>query len=199
MWRQKQKDGTTQLVGALTLGGVINALYPVGSVIFSTDSANPGTRFTGTTWAAFGAGRAIVGVGNNGENTYTSEQTFGSDAVTLTGATSGVNAHTHAADPINIGAGYSGWISSSHSHGITSIDMQQTLGDSASLTDGSNAVDHGAASGRTPTTASVTGVAMGGVSANHAHVIGAVDGASSVTAHENRQRSIAVYAWKRTA
>ena len=49
----------------------INALYPVGAVIFSADNTNPGVRFTGTTWTQGASGRFIAGVGtgNDGSNT----------------------------------------------------------------------------------------------------------------------------------
>lgn len=196
MWRQKQKDGTTQLVGGLTIGGVINVLYPVGSVILSTDSANPGTRFTGTTWVAFGAGRALVGVGNNSENTYTSEQAFGADSITLTAAQCGVNAHTHTS---GASPGYTGTISADHSHAMSSLTIMQTLGVGTNLTDGSAAVVHGAASGRSQASVSVGGGSSAGVSVNHQHLVGSVDSATGATSHENRQKSVAVYAWKRTA
>ena len=49
----------------------IDALYPVGAVIFSADNTNPGVRFSGTTWTQEAEGRFIAGVGtgNDGSNT----------------------------------------------------------------------------------------------------------------------------------
>ena len=48
--------------GGVTLQQVIDALYPVGHIEVTTDSANPGTRLPGTTWELFGAGKTLVGV-----------------------------------------------------------------------------------------------------------------------------------------
>lgn len=196
MWRQKSKDGTTQLVGALTLGGIINALYPVGSVIASVNSANPGVRFTGTTWVAFGAGRAVVGVGSNGTNTYTTEQAFGSDGVTLTAAQSGVNAHTHTS---GASPGYTGTVSADHKHGFTTFHISAGVAAGTSENNG-NSVAQGPISGRWEHTVNVSGTVMGGIDANHQHIVGGVEpsGVGTATSHENRQTSIAVYLWKRT-
>lgn len=203
MWRQKNKDGTTQLVGGgLTLAGVINAMYPVGSIYLTTTAANPST-YLGGTWAAFGAGRALVGVGNNGENTYVAEQVFGADAVTLTAAQSGVNSHTHTgtAQP-SAAPGWSSGISANHTHAVTSL--QKTANASGTSSDnGGGSVAQGTPTGRFAgaQTASSTGT----VSSDHQHYIGPVETTNvslkppDVTSHENRQRSIAVYAWKRTA
>lgn len=192
MWRQKAKDGSTQLVGGLTIAGVFNALYPVGSVIFTTDNTNPGTRYGGTTWAAFGAGRAIVGVGNNGENTYTSEQTFGVDAVTLDGATSGTNSHTHT---YSSPAGYTSGISANHTHPMSILSKSLNPGTTSSDNAGAKVVQGSPAGAFNATQSGVTST----VSVDHQHIVGAVSSPGTVTPHENRQKSIALYAWKRTA
>lgn len=42
---------------------IADAIYPVGSVIFSTGNDNPGSRFAGTTWVQIAEGRFIAGVG----------------------------------------------------------------------------------------------------------------------------------------
>lgn len=56
-------------------------LWPVGSIYTSTSSANPNTTLGFGTWAAFAAGRFVVGVG-------TSDQSFAG------GATGGESNHT---------------------------------------------------------------------------------------------------------
>ena len=43
---------------------LLNAIYPVGSIYISTNSTSPQTLFGGT-WAEFGQGRTLIGVGNN--------------------------------------------------------------------------------------------------------------------------------------
>ena len=55
---------------------LLNAFYPVGSIYISTSSTNPGTSIGGT-WVAFGQGRTLVGVGNNGTTNYTTVSTTG--------------------------------------------------------------------------------------------------------------------------
>lgn len=193
MWRQKQKDGTTVLAGGLGIGDIVSIMYPINSILITTDNVNPGTRFGGTTWAAFGAGRALVGVGNNGTNTYTAEQTFGADTCTLTAAQCSVNDHDHA---VNINSGY---ISADHTHALSIIQKSNT----GTYTGGDNAgasVSQGNNTGRF--NASISGQ-TGGVQTNHYHNVsgntGAVNTPPTPTSHDIRQTSIAVYLWKRTA
>lgn len=66
-------------------------IYPVGSVYISTVATNPATLFGFGTWAAFGAGRTIIGVGT-------------SDAVYAAGATGGESNHilTQAETPAHV-------------------------------------------------------------------------------------------------
>lgn len=191
MKRRKEKDGTTILEGgALTVPIMLNIFYPVGSVIMTVDNTNPNTRFgfSGTTWVAFGAGRAVVGVGSNGVNTYTSEQQFGADTCTLTDAQSGVNAHTH---------GNTGIVSSDHTHNVTAL--QKTANASGTSSDnGGGAVTQGTTTGRFVAVQSGAAPSTGGISANHTHAVGAVASPTAATPHDIRQTSIAVYLWKRT-
>lgn len=62
------------ITGKLTAGNIeypenpifikfIDWLYPVGSVILSTETTNPSARFTGTNWTQVSQGRVIVGAG----------------------------------------------------------------------------------------------------------------------------------------
>ena len=89
---------TTQLA---TTAFVLQHLYPVGSVYINAGvSTNPATLFGFGTWAAFGAGRVMVGL--NGSDTLFDalEETGGSkDAIVVshshTASTSGAGAHTH--------------------------------------------------------------------------------------------------------
>lgn len=202
MRRRKDKDGTTVLEGgALTVSTALTYFYPVGSVIMTTDNTNPNTRFgfSGTTWVAFGAGRAVVGVGNNGTNTYTSEQTFGADTCTLTAAQCGVNSHTHAS------GGNTAGVSATHSHLIPNpLTMLASNNAGGVASDnGGQSVVQGATSGRFAHTVDPTGGSRTTTtdSPDHAHSVpatGAVAGPGTPTAHDIRQTSIAVYLWKRT-
>ena len=76
----------------------INALYPVGAVIFSADNTNPGVRFTGTTWTQEAEGRFIAGVGTGNDGTESVAIAAGNDSTgkyntTLTIAQ--IPAHSH--------------------------------------------------------------------------------------------------------
>jgi hypothetical protein len=58
--------------------GLLNLVYPVGSIYMSTAAANPGTLFGGT-WEAFGAGRVLIGAGT-GKDTRNESRTFAAGA-----------------------------------------------------------------------------------------------------------------------
>lgn len=42
--------------------GVVNLIYPVGSIVEFNNTVNPNTQFAGTTWVPFGEGRVTVGL-----------------------------------------------------------------------------------------------------------------------------------------
>jgi len=70
---------------------LLDAIYPVGSIYFSTSSTNPGTLFGGT-WEAFATGRTIIGNGTS-DQTFSAGSTGGASTHTLT--TSQMPSHTH--------------------------------------------------------------------------------------------------------
>lgn len=76
--------------------GVLNAIYPVGTIYTTVVATNPGTIFGGT-WVEFGAGRVLVGR-NSGETEFdTVEKTGGAKTVTLSAAQMPVHTHTQNA------------------------------------------------------------------------------------------------------
>lgn len=79
----------THAGGSLTLSQV----YPVGCIYTSTVSTNPATVFGMGTWAAFGAGRVLVGLDAGQTEFDTVEETGGAKTHTL--QTSEMPAHTH--------------------------------------------------------------------------------------------------------
>lgn len=104
--RLQIEDGEVDLVKLSTnnslnsgLYGVLDKVYPVGSIYQSTSqSTSPDNLFFGgsglTTWAAVGEGRVLVGKASSG--TFdTAGSTGGVETVTLTAAQSGVPAHAH--------------------------------------------------------------------------------------------------------
>lgn len=159
-----------------------NKIYPVGSLYISTLSTNPGTLLGIGTWAAFGAGRAVVGVGLSGtadNYNWSLEQERGLETHAL--ATGELAAHTHGAGSLVTSS------NNSHNH---SIPGQLLFGGGTGTGTTPNAVG-----GSGWTTGSVTGTEPA-----HSHTVTGTGGsAGSGTAHNNLQPSIAVYIWKRTA
>lgn len=80
---------------------LIDLIYPIGSIYTSVVSTNPGTLLGHGTWAAFGAGRVLVGIDAAQTEFDTVEETGGVKTVTLTinempSHTHIQNAHTHS-------------------------------------------------------------------------------------------------------
>ena len=67
--------------------------FPVGSVFIAVVSTNPGTLLGYGTWAAFAAGRMLVGLDAGQTEFDTVEETGGAKTVTLTATE--MPAHTH--------------------------------------------------------------------------------------------------------
>lgn len=181
---------------ASSAASVISAAFPVGAVYITAGNTNPGT-FLGGTWAQIAQGRALIGVGSLGSDTYAAGETGGAALVTLSktempwhnhgGVTGGQsNDHTHG-----------GWTDSQGTHQHSYIDRYKVAGTGAGdwgspneggmteswrVTEMSGAHSHN--------------VGTNGVSANHTH---AVFGEGGGGAHENRMPYLAVYFWQRTA
>jgi hypothetical protein len=71
-------DGT---IGDDFKNAIAAAIYPVGSVLFSTDNNNPGSRFAGTSWARVAEGRFIASVGTGNDGTESVAIAAGNDSV----------------------------------------------------------------------------------------------------------------------
>ena len=94
------------LSGTLTIGSntatTIQAVYPVGSIyINAAVSTNPATLLGFGTWAAFGAGRVMVGLDSGDSDFDTAQETGGSKTHTL--SVSELPSHTHTATLIGNG------------------------------------------------------------------------------------------------
>ena len=97
--------------GTLTIGSntatTLQAVYPVGSIYINAAVAtNPGTLLGFGTWAAFGAGRVIVGLNAADSDFDTVQETGGTKTHTLT--TSELPSHTHNSNFVTGGSGVSG-------------------------------------------------------------------------------------------
>jgi hypothetical protein len=71
--------------GGVTLAQVIDALYPIGALYTSTLATNPGTLLGRGTWAAFGAGRVLVGQNGSDVDFDTGEETGGAKTIAAAG------------------------------------------------------------------------------------------------------------------
>ena len=67
-------------LGPKFAAAIADVIYPVGSLFFSIDNNNPGSRMTGTTWRQVAEGKFVAGVGtgtdkNGATHTTTAEDT----------------------------------------------------------------------------------------------------------------------------
>ena len=79
-----------------SFGNILERAYPVGSLFLSVVATNPVNLLGFGTWAAFGAGRALVGVDAGDADFDAAEKTSGAKTVTLT--TAQMPSHTHVQD-----------------------------------------------------------------------------------------------------
>lgn len=89
-----ETDHNAHLADA-TIHFLASALYPVGSIYINASvSTNPGTLLGFGTWAAYGAGRVIVGLDSGQTEFDTLNETGGAKTHTLTEAE--MPAHVHS-------------------------------------------------------------------------------------------------------
>lgn len=182
-------DAIRQMMADVSGATLFDLFFPVGTIRISSDNTNPGTYLPGTTWVAVAEGRAIVGVGDNGEVTWTAGEQRGSETHTLT--ESEMPAHTHtdtfSVDSKTLRADF---------------DIRATTSSAAIAYDGQNTnVTSGAGTSN--------GVQTDGPARNrdevnfdldHDHALsGSIDSSGSGSAHNNIQPSEAHYVWERTA
>jgi hypothetical protein len=150
------------------------AAYPVGSIYMSVVATNPSTLFGFGTWAAFSAGRVLVGFDSSNALFDTVEETGGTADATLV-------SHTHTAT-------FTGTALGTHTHQVGSRDS--TASDGAG--NAQEFVNNFGTGGGTPAT---TSAISGGTPAGTVAV--STEGASATNV--NYQPYITVYMWKRTA
>ncbi len=141
------------------VNGLVDLFYPVGSIFMSTDSTNPGERFTGTTWVAWGSGRVPVGVDENDTDFDTAEETGGakSHSYTPAGSVSQPTFSGTAASLAHSGGGVAD----------TALTVAQLPSHNHTFT------------GSSATTASQSTSTTGGRSAYHQHTVPEYDGATT--------------------
>jgi hypothetical protein len=111
------------------IAGNISAAYPVGSIYTSVISTNPATLLGFGTWAAFAAGRVLVGLDAGQTEFDTVKETGGAKTHTLTEAempshthVQNAHSHTYASQTATTGG------VSSYEHGT--IDTSSTAAES---------------------------------------------------------------------
>lgn len=164
---------------------IFEAIYPVGSLYISTIATNPGSTMGFGTWAAHAQGRALVGVGNNGQATWAAGETRGNETHQLT--VDETPSHVHSVDPPSVTTS----TEPDHDHPLD-IRRVSKGGDSSFVMsyDG----DFTSAGPRAQNTGT-------GGAHDHTVDIPAFDSASvgGDQAHNNVQPSLAIYVWRRTA
>ena len=101
---------------AQLLPALINIIYPIGAIIQSSVSTNPGTYITGTTWVAYSAGQVLVGKAGSG-TFVTAGSTGGAESNTI--VANNLPTHTHPATTTSTDSG--------HSHSIQRSNVAATL------------------------------------------------------------------------
>ena len=162
---------------ALTGGrfGIMNIVYPVGSVFIGVVSTNPDTLLFGgtslTTWAAFGEGKVLVGIDSSDTDFDTVEETGGAKTHTLSDSEVPVRDHKH-------------FVSKSG-------EVSFSVGEVTSTTTVAAYADNGSESYNFRKTSPEADADVG-LTSNPTT-------SPSASAHNNVQPYIVVYMWKRTA
>lgn len=162
-----------QLTNKTYVDTIIGILYPIGIIISTSTSTNPGTYITGTTWVAYAAGQTLVGKAAAGTFAVAGS-TGGAETVTLTA--NNLPAHTHA----------NTLSQSNHSHTIQRTNI-------ACASYGADASPYYFPAANTGTTL----VQSQGADANITLTNG--NNTTTNTAINNLQPYIVVYYWTRTA
>jgi hypothetical protein len=146
---------------------------PVGSLYFNaTDATNPATLLGYGTWAAFGAGRVVIGAGSGTDSN-------GETVAFTAGATGGEYNHTLTEAEIP-----------SHRHRMFNTDNMTSNGQILSAN-----ADRNVTFARTQSVNEDYG--MGGTTTTP--TLGYTGTAGSGDEHNNIQPYVVVYAWRRTA
>lgn len=174
--------------------------WPIGSVFISVVSTSPATLLGGGTWAAFGAGRVLVGLDSGQTEFDVVEEVGGAKTHTLTSAE--MPSHTHVQDAHTHTQNSHNHIQDSHNHTqnsfaprIINSGTAGTVGvqgaSAASNANASNSATTATNQAATATNQAATAVNQNATATNQ--------NTGGGGAHNNLQPYIVVYMWKRTA
>ena len=156
---------------------LVDILYPVGHIYMSTNSANPGTLFPGTTWEAYAQGRVLIGAGT-GTDSRSEKKTFAA------GSTGGEYNHQ-----LTVGElaqhNHSGSAASAGAHTHVWYTGQYGSNNDSAACDAQGAGNH--------YSQHITQSAGA-----HTHSV-SIANAGSNSVHNNIQPYVSVYIWRRTA
>lgn len=184
-----------QSQSAAIYGAVIDSIYPVGAIYLTTISTNPATTLGRGTWVAFGQGRALVGVGNNGESTWTANLERGSETHSLTTAELAAHVHLNVAPKATTNT-YSRQWRFDMQKGDENQDIIRSL---SNISAGGGIFMNTVSSSNSPSRTSQR--LTWNVDHNHAVTVPQFNSnpTGEGAGHNNIQPSIGVFAWKRTA
>jgi hypothetical protein len=151
---------------------LINIIYPIGAIIQSSVSTNPGTYITGTTWIAYGAGRGLISKATSG-TFATAGSTGGAETNVI--SVNNLPAHSHPNTLTDPG----------HTHGWMGASLVNAYG---SVLTGPGPYTYYTGGFTTPISTNTTGITI-----NNANNV------TTATAFNILQPYIVVYTWTRTA
>jgi len=191
-------------------GGGGNPLdaWPIGSVFIAVVSTSPATLLGGGTWAAFAAGRVLVGLDSGQTEFDVVEETGGAKTHTL--QTSEIPSHTHVQDSHNHTQNAHTHTQDSHNHTQDAhthsvLSQTATTGSAQSYEHGTLDTSSAAAENANPGTGSTVATNQSATAVNqnatatNQSTTATNQNAGGGAAHNNLQPYIVVYMWKRTA
>lgn len=153
---------------------IVDLVYPVGSIYFSTINTNPSVLFGGT-WEAYAQGRTLIGNG-------TSDQTFSA------GNTGGESNHTLSTNEMP-----------SHYHGLSTCNAGTYNDDYDWVSPWGNNKGGGAVSTKVIAEVSVSGLSAQRHLKSYGYNGQGMSSEGGSGAHNNLPPYIVVYMWRRTA